>query len=96
MAATTGIMTLKGHELWLRKTDGTWLIIDYSSMGTAHAIAACVQTSAWSTLWNSSAGAYTLSTAVHNYPTPTFEELCELNTKLQWERFEKFGALPDW
>ncbi len=57
--STTGLSFLKGNELWLKKLDGTWLVLDAASIGTASAIANTIQVSDWLTLWNTTASIYT-------------------------------------
>ena len=68
-------MTLKGNELWLKKADGTWLIIDYDSIGLSHAIAACVQTSDFTSLFTASFNLHQLTQGIGGWNNPTIEEL---------------------
>jgi hypothetical protein len=89
--ATTGLHYLKGNELWLKKpTDGTWLILNATNIGTASAIGDCVQMSNWNALFAGSIGNFTtasgstlqdtentIQSIIANYPTSS-----QLNTLL--------------
>ena len=57
--STTGLSYLKGNELWLKKTDGTWLVLDATSIGTATSIGGCVLMSNWDALFAGSIGNFT-------------------------------------
>jgi len=57
--ATTGLNYLKGHELWLKQNDGTWLILDANSIGTSVAIRGCVLISSWNSRFATSIGNFT-------------------------------------